>query len=249
MSVRAVPGAAAVLILLASATAVTQQNPSPRVLFIGNSLTAANDLPAMVAAMSASSTQRPTLTYETVALPDFGLPEHWEHGGALRAIRRQRWTHVVLQQGPSSLPASRCTLLEYAAKFVTEIRAAGAQPVFYSVWPPRDRLAFFDAVSESYALAAARTGALLAPAGEAWRVAWQRDPKLALYSSDAFHPSKLGSYLAAAVLFQALTGRDSVAPPKWIPEATAKVLHDAATTAIATARKNTPGPSTPSGCR
>jgi hypothetical protein len=186
-----------------------------RVLFIGNSLTFANDLPSMVERMAGAATPRREMRVETIAAADFGLPEHWDHGDALRAIRRGGWTHVVLQQGPSSLPESRRVLLEYAGRFTKEIRAAGAQPVFYSVWPSRDRLAFFDAVSESYRLAAEATGSALARAGEAWRLAWKADARLPLYAPDQFHPSPLGSYLAALVLFQTIAGEDGAG---WRPD-------------------------------
>jgi len=46
------------------------------------------------------------------------------------------------------------------------------------------------------------------PAGEAWRVAWASDPTLALYGADGFHPSLEGSYLAALVIFEQLSGTD-----------------------------------------
>ena len=43
--------------------------------------------------------------------------------------------------------------------------------------------------------------------GEAWRAAWRRDPGLELFGTDGFHPTELGSYLVALVMYQQLTGR------------------------------------------
>ena len=177
--------------------------PQARVLFIGNSLTYVNDLPSMIEAIAGGPSR---VDSDTVAYPDFGLEEHWRHGGALRAIRRGGWTHVVLQQGPSSLPESRRVLVQYARRFAPEIRKAGAEMVMYGVWPGADRLAYLDAVTASYAAAATETGATLVAVGEGWRAAWAADPSLQLYGPDGFHPSPLGTYLGALMFAEQLTG-------------------------------------------
>ena len=68
-------------------------------------------------------------------------------------------------------------------------------------------------MAKSYRVAAEAADGILLPVGEAWRVAWKKDPRPALYGPDGFHPSVAGSYLAAAVMFQRLTGRD----PRGLP--------------------------------
>jgi hypothetical protein len=176
-----------------------------RVLFIGNSLTAAHDLPATVAAMAGAAGVR--VECRAIAKPAFSLEDHWKDGEAVRAIARGGWTFVVLQQGPSALPESRVLLEEYVRRFDGAIRASGAQTAVYMVWPSRDRGGDFPRVHDSYAAAARAVGARLLPAGDAWRAAWRRDPDLALYGADGFHPSGLGSTLAALVIAEALLGR------------------------------------------
>jgi len=94
----------------------------------------------------------------------------------------------------------------YVQEFAAEIRRVKAEPVIYMVWPSRARAPDFDGVSQSYAGAAALVKGLLCPAGDAWRAAWRRDPALALYGPDGFHPSPLGSTLAALTIFHRLTG-------------------------------------------
>jgi hypothetical protein len=176
-----------------------------RVLLIGNSLTLANDLPAMIRTLGAAAGVR--IECAVVAEPGFSLQDHWDKGEASRAIARGGWTFVVMQQGPSALPESQRQLRDSARRFDAVIRSAGAAPVFYMVWPSRDRLADFPAVSRSYTSAAEAVHATLAAAGDAWRDAWRRDPALALYGDDGFHPSRLGSLLAAMVIVETLTGR------------------------------------------
>ena len=53
----------------------------------------------------------------------------------------------------------------------------------------------------SYRSAAEAAGAQLYPAGEAWHAAWDCNPRLPLYGPDGFHPSALGTYVAALVVY------------------------------------------------
>ena len=137
----------------------------------------------------------------SVAFADYSLEDHWNQGDARRAIAAQRWDLVVLQQGPSALPASRVLLVDYATRFAGEIRRAGARPAIYMVWPPLSREADWDAVTGSYAAAADAVSGLLLPAGEALRAARKGDPDLPLFAADGFHPSLAGSYGAALVIY------------------------------------------------
>ena len=174
-------------------------------LFIGNSLTASNDLTRLIEAMGRASGIAIRCT--VIARPNFSLEDHWVDGEARRLIGRGVWSHVVLQQGPSALPESRVLLNEYARRFDRDIRRVKARTAFFMVWPSAARGGDFDGVSASYTGAADLTGGLLLPAGDAWRAAWRREPGLALYGPDGFHPSPLGSYLAALAIFHALTGQ------------------------------------------
>jgi hypothetical protein len=120
-------------------------------------------------------------------------------------------------------------LREYAKRFAFEAKAKGARVVMYGVWPSRDRLDVMDAVTESYRLAAADAKGSLVAAGEGWRAAWRRDPELPLYGPDQFHPSPMGSYLAALMLFEHLTGHPVVGLPP--PDVTDRALKDVKVTA------------------
>ena len=202
------------LACFSAATFMVAAQPNARVLFIGNSLTFANNLPAMIEAVAAQAGLKGRITCKAVAIPNFGLQEHWEQGDALRAIQNgTRWTHVVLQQGPTSMPDSRLILREFAKKFAFEAKASGAKVVIYSPWTPRNRLQFMDAVVESHRLAADDVKGMLVPVGEGWRAAWRADASLPLYGPDDFHPSPAGSYLAALMFFEKLSGRSPVGLP------------------------------------
>ena len=211
---------------------------SIRVLFIGNSLTYYNDLPAIVEAPAKAGGQ-PALDWKGVLLPGTSLEDQWRDGQARKAIGQGPWDYVVLQQGPSALDDSRRSLLDYVGRFAKEIRAAGARPAIYMVWPSSSRTSDFDDVSQSYRMAARQVDGLLFPVGEAWRAAWKRDAKLALYSKDGLHPTPAGSYLAALVMYGQLYGKSAVGLPGTlalteggarieIPETDARNLQEAA---------------------
>ena len=96
----------------AAATAVSPtggDGTAESVLFIGNSLTESNGLPARVADIAGAAGH--PLRTSAVTRSGASLLDHWEDGRALRAIREGRWSVVVLQQGPSTLPESRAELI------------------------------------------------------------------------------------------------------------------------------------------
>jgi len=64
-----------------------------------------------------------------------------------------------------------------------------------------------------YQLAAQDVGGLFLPAGEAWLGAWAGDSQLQLYGPDGYHPSELGTYLAALVVYEGITGHDARSLP------------------------------------
>src|SRR3954453_14287834 len=70
------------------------------VLFVGNSLTYVNDLPATVAAIGASAGD--TIRVAAAVGPDPALIDHLNgRSDAVTKLRRGGWELVVLQQGPT----------------------------------------------------------------------------------------------------------------------------------------------------
>lgn len=130
--------------LLGCAVTSTVPEPLPsggyQVLFIGNSLTYTNDLPGTVAALANSVGD--TIRVRAVAPPDCALIDHVNGGSnAVDVIRSQQWNMVVLQQGPSTLPLNRDTLILATQKFDPLIKAAGARSGQFMIWPASNRRA------------------------------------------------------------------------------------------------------------
>jgi lysophospholipase L1-like esterase len=217
--------------------------PALRVLFVGNSLTATNDLPEVVASIAAQAGPGP-LEVESVAPGGVSLEEHWSSTGARERLEQGGWDAIVLQQGTSSLPASRAHLRRWAVRWARLARSLGVTPALMTVWPETARASSFPAVVASYAAAAAASEAILLPAGDAWRRALAGNPSLPLYGSDGLHPSELGTSLAALVVHAGLTETavESLPPSLDLPgvdedaePTTAPLLWSAAAEALAAA--------------
>jgi hypothetical protein len=209
------------------------------VLFVGNSLTYWNDLPGMLRDIGDAD----GVTIETTDLSQGGyaLEDHWANEATVDVLYEGGWDVVVLQQGPSSLPDSRANLITWAGTWADAARAVGAIPALYMVWPELARFDVFDDVIFSYRTAAEQADAELYPAGEAWLAAWDARPSLPLYGPDEFHPSEMGSYLAALVIYRGLTGRapPSLSGPLGISAADDEILQAAAREAVSASRWTT----------
>ena len=199
-----------------------------RILFIGNSLTSANDLPRLVCAIARDSGHEARC--ESVTFGNFSLNDHLLEGTAVRRLRDERWDIVVLQQGPSALDSSRAELLQVSRRFADLIRKSGARPALYSVWPWRSRSFDFPNVAETYRLAARTSSGLYFPVTDAWLRVQKADRTIALYGPDDFHPTLGATYLAAMVIHRVIFGElpEHLPPLDGLTENQVATMRDAA---------------------
>lgn len=219
-----------------------------RVLFIGNSLTYYNDLPGTLAALALASGD--TIRAASIAHPDYALVDHLHEGFATRTIKADTWNYVVLQQGPSSLQVNRDSLIDVTKLFDATVKQAGAKTALFSVWPQTSNYSTFPRAIESYRLAAESVGGVYLPVGAAWLAALTEDGSIPLYTGDGLHPSELGTYLAALVMYERFTGKDARLLPSsavvngrtlaGVSVATVRKLQDIAHTANRNALANIP---------
>jgi hypothetical protein len=206
------------------------------VLFVGNSLTYVNDLPATVAAIGASAGD--TIRVAAAVGPDLALIDHLNGGSdAVTQLRRGGWEFVVLQQGPTPAGICRDSLVLWAAAYMPHLRGSSAKLALFMPWAGVTHQDLFDEVRVSFEAAAVGSGGVFMPAGEAWRSVLRSAPEIPLYGSDGFHPSPTGSFLAALAIYERITGRDPrtlptrafvAGRPLALPEATIRVLQNAA---------------------
>ena len=176
-------------------------------LFIGNSLTYTNELPRTVADIATQAGD--TIRVRTVARPNFAVIDHaLGMSDAIDVIKSQSWDYVVLQQGPTTVGINRDTLIIATKLLDPDVRAAGGKTAQLMSWPDADSRQTFPAVRASFQAAAQAVNGVFIPAGDAWRAALEADPTIQLYGIDRYHPARLGTYLAALVVYERVSGRD-----------------------------------------
>ena len=178
------------------------------VLFVGNSLTYTNDLPATVAAIAESAGD--TIRYRTEAGPNLALIDHLNGAtNATAAISAEAWDLVILQQGPTPAGICRDSLVLWTTMFDPLVRASGGTTALLMPWTYQTEMGSLDEVRISFEEAASAVGGVFIPVGEAWRIARVADPTLALWGADGFHPGGTGTFLAALVVYERITGHDA----------------------------------------
>ncbi len=179
----------------------------PSILFVGNSLTYTNDLPAVFEKVAEAAGD--TVRVGMVAGPNLALIDH--AAGATNASRRIAqggWSFVVLQQGPTPAGICRDTLVIAAMRLATTIRQNGGRAVLFLPWTPESSPHDLGVAGESVTAAARAVGGLVVPVGEAWKAARDADPRIPLYGPDGYHPAPTGTLLAALTIYDRMIGRD-----------------------------------------
>jgi hypothetical protein len=174
------------------------------VLFIGNSFTARNDLPGLIARLAEARGK--SLHHRLISAGGASLRTHWNGGEAQRAIEKGQYDFVVLQE-QSTLPVKNAKrMYENVRLFDEAIRAAGAQTVLYMTWARQNAPESQQAITDAYVGIGQELDATVAPVGLAWQRMLRQHDAPALYDKDQSHPTLAGSYLAAcaflAVLFR-----------------------------------------------
>jgi hypothetical protein len=207
------------------------------ILFLGNSLTYYNDLPAMVE--RAAQAVGVNLRIGSVALPNVAVIDHADGlTPAREAIAAQRWDLVVLQQGPTPAGICRDTLVLGAERLAPLVAAAGGRVAVLAPWTRITVPGFLPEARRSAVIAADAVQGKVLFVGDAWRLAMERDPSLQLHSSDGYHPGPTGSWLAALLIVEQVFAPSPgwlASPPDGVDATALTVLrqavHDVATRA------------------
>jgi len=215
---------ALVLLFSASASAFAAEpsvtrldNPLPeRILFIGNSYFYYNDSlhNHVVRSVRERHGDAGDFVFKSATIGGATLDQHpvatlLEPG---RLNVDEPFDLVILQGGSAEMlsEVGREKFLRKAAEHSKTIRAAGAEVALYMtpayVEPHRRAsAAMTDTVAAGYVAAGNAIDALVIPVGLAFREAYRRRPDIELHKSfDGSHPSLLGTYLAACIVYATL---------------------------------------------
>lgn len=217
------------LILILAPAFLTAQTKS--VLFLGNSYTAANNLPDLVYQLALSGGD--TIQYDSNTPGGYTLQLHSQDVNSLTKINQQPWDYVVLQaqsQEPSlDTPYVVANVFPYARMLdsLIHVNDSCTQTVFYMTWGRKNGDAsncaayppvctyqgMQDQLRNRYLQMGYDNGAAVAPCGEAWRDVIATTPAFDLYIADESHPSLYGSYLNACVFYATIYRRSPVGLP------------------------------------
>lgn len=231
------PKKGAVLVaMLLVVTATLAQTRS--VLFLGNSYTYFNNLPATLEAVALSKGD--TLLWEANTPGGYTFSLHCADQTSRAMIAQQPWDAVVLQeqsQLPSFPPPQvAIEVYPYATRLDSLIRANDSctETIFFMTWgrkngdvvncPVNPPVCTYEGMQqrlrESYMEMGLMNAAAVSPVGEAWKRVRQFFPGIELYNADESHPSVSGTYLAACVFYASLwhqTAIGAVFPPEISP--------------------------------
>lgn len=179
-----------------------------RVLFIGNSLTYYNDVPELVYQISRFEGSSKALEVEMLAAAGATIAQHLASGNLQRHLADGKYAYVVFQEMggwpicPPEFPGclKSVTSIESLAELVSN---AGAEAIWYSTYQQIPALQ--GALSDQARQIASRLGIRLADVGAAWAHYESVAGKGAPFVEDG-HPNEIGSLIAAATIFQAITG-------------------------------------------
>lgn len=202
-----------------------------KVLFIGNSYTASNNLPLLIDQMANSTGD--DLIYDSNTPGGYTLKQHTSNATTLSKINQGDWDFVVLQD-QSQYPSLSDNFVEtnvypYAEALNDAILASNSctETIFYATWGRKNGDAqncanwppvctyegMDDLLQERYRFMADQNEALLSPVSWVWRYIRENYPNIELYTSDNSHPSLAGSYAAAATFYTLLFGKNPIQIP------------------------------------
>ncbi len=188
-----------------------------KVLFIGNSYTFVNNLPRAFEALAnvgGYKVKVDSYTKGAASLHEFLTSP--EHAACRDRVAHGGYDYVILQdqsQTPYFMPERT---LDAGEKWCALAKKAGAKPVLFLTWAHAQKgkngqwqalAGMQEGTSTTYCKLAEKTGAKVAPVGEAWQTWYKKYPSVALHGNDGSHPNALGTYLAACVLYGTISDR------------------------------------------
>lgn len=195
-----------VLFFVLNVNAQTNTKDTLHVLFVGNSYTYFWNMPQMVNVMAESNGE--SIVTKKSTKGGAYWKEHWEGERGLKTkelITNQKWDYVVLQNNSMSSIENRDEFMEYGQKLIEFVKKSGATPLLYATWSRKYNPLMERQVTEAYRELGENMNVNVIPVGDIWKNIREIRPDLELYHPDSSHPSNVGSYVIAIVMYGYLT--------------------------------------------
>ena len=198
------------------------ENKSFKILFIGNSYTYVNNLPAIFGEIAKEAGYN--LHIAAVTNGGWTLEKHATvadvYGAAVDAVLKgEKFDYVILQEQSLRPSVNTEPFFKAVRDLMEKIKLNGATAFLYGTWGRKEGSAALEEHSmtqeemtyktaASYAKAANEHNINVAQTGFAYWDVCKNHPEIELFATDKSHPSKSGSFLSALTIYAKLFGKD-----------------------------------------
>lgn len=218
-------------VVLCTSFTLDAQARKVRALFIGNSYTEFNNLPAIINNLALASGD--TLEFSKSTPGGATLEGHSMNPSTLALIEEGNWDYVILQE-QSQIPSFpnatvNSDFYPYVVLLDSLVKAHNpcATTLMYMTWgrkngdasncpywPPICTYSGMDSLLRlRYQAAADEIGAGISPVGPVWRHIRAEHPSIELYTADESHPSSAGSFAAACAFYTVIFKKNPALNP------------------------------------
>lgn len=171
-----------------------------KILYVGNSYTHFENLPQIVSIISDSAKTKLMTKKSTIG--GARLREHWLGERGLKTkemIKNGNFDIIVLQEYSMGAINEPDSLIKYSKLLCNYIKENNAKPYLYLTWAREKVPQYQEIINTVYLKTSIENNAVIVPVGNAWALAKQLRPDIALFTPDGSHPTELGTFLTANV--------------------------------------------------
>ena len=187
---------------------VLDDRPAKRVLWIGNSRSFTNDMPAMVRAIADESGSAEKLQIVEHLLPGARLRDHWTNDRVHALLAAEPWDEIIIQaQSGAHFKDERGYFHDYGARLVRKAKDNAGTVRLLVTWTYDDadmsktsRDTYHRRIQSDHKTLASKTGVELTNVGKIWEANRTTSFDFPL-TTDGNHPTPQGSYIAALALY------------------------------------------------
>ncbi len=184
-----------------------------RVLFLGNSHTYFNDMPAIFKMLYEAGTGE-SVEVTMQAHPYVTLGWHLNQGVELRfALLHENYDYIVIQQAAHEPCPDEEETIKDGKKIITYARECGTEPIICMPWAEKRLPEHHKSQKQIFTRLGKETSTQVDVTGDVFEQVRLERPDIDLYFSDGEHCSCYGSYVRALSAYVAITGNSPIGLP------------------------------------
>ena len=185
------------------------------ILFVGNSFIYYWNLPQVVENMANFSGD--SINCKQITIGGANLKKHWSINSS-KSYNIEKYDIAIFNDHSTFPLLELDTCLKYFQFFTSFCHQNSVKPFIYGTW----EYAFLEQISRAEdrstmsildSIAMVNNASYL-PIGNAFEYAKQNYPKLSLFEDDNKHPSPIGTYLAACIIYKSVLNKTTMGLPR-----------------------------------